>query len=141
MRFLFIGWSVTLPALASRNRYVMFEHEWSFDRGLTPHLQRAHAGRTQDFGGYRHQRVCPSKMILGRSILTAGGVFCLLGFLSPPLPFVGSLTYATGYNDPTTLLVVAALFWLRHALGRCTKTMSNDTVEPTRALEGARGSR
>ena len=38
--------SVTLPALASRGRYHMFMCGPS-DRGLAPHLQRAHAGRTQ----------------------------------------------------------------------------------------------
>ena len=47
-RLAFLPRSVTLPELASTSDLISCFHVWFFHRGLSPHLQRAHAGRTPD---------------------------------------------------------------------------------------------
>ena len=50
--------------------------------------------------------------------LLALGFLCILTFLSPPFPFVPSLTCATGWNDPTLLIPASFFLGLRYLLVR-----------------------
>ena len=55
--------------------------------------------------------------ILSGSLLALGFLF-ILTFLSPPLPFVPSLSCATNWNDVTYLILAIVFFGLRYLLVR-----------------------